>query len=170
MRLKCTKKLRSRIGETPEHHDAPGPSVLGDWVGNIVPVMGGEIIVFLNEGSLLTLVLPITALEDLAKSLRQELGRVLRELQVPQQFIVAADSAFSSVRIVPTDSRRMLSLLREVSYYCQDCVDFRPPHRIVNTLEIEIALTEWLHGPEPYVRPIDILRDTIDGFDSGFAA
>jgi hypothetical protein len=165
MRLKCTKKLRSRMEEMPGHVEQDGPIVLGDWVCNIVPIMGGEIIVLLNERTLLTVVLPISALQDLSGSLCQELPALLELLGAPSGFIEAVRGEFKLVSIAPTDSGRLLSLLREVSYYCQDRVDFKPPTRIVNARDLELALAGWLHGPELFQMPIDLLREMMDTFE-----
>ena len=71
------------------------------------------------------------------------------------------NSEISSISIAATDSRRMLALHRDASYYFQDSVDFIPPDRIRNQIEMEIHMANWLYGPSPYQRPIDLLHEIV---------
>ena len=162
MKLKSTRKLRTRIGEFPNNHDDRVSIVLGDWVGNIIPIMGGELLVFINELSLLTLILPISAIPHPAESLSREVSDLLQALQVPAALIQDVQRELAAVSVVPAESKRMLSLLREVSYYCQDVARFTPPDRIRNQLDMELELAEWLHGPAPYQIPTDLLREIVE--------
>ena len=68
----------------------------------------------------------------------------------------------AAVSVVPAESKRMLSLLREVSYYCQDVARFTPPDRIRNQQDMELELAGWLHGPAPYQMPTDLLREIVE--------
>jgi len=87
MMLKSTRKLRTRIGDFPDNHDDRVSIVLGDWVGNIIPIMGGELLIFINELSLLTVILPISAISDLAESLSREVSDLLQALQMPAAIV-----------------------------------------------------------------------------------
>jgi len=162
MKLKSTRKLRTRIGGFQNNHDDRVSIVLGDWVGNIIPIMGGELLVFINELSLLTVILPISAIPDLAESLSKEVSDLLQALQVPAALVQDVQRELAAVSVVPAESKRMLSLLREVSYYCQDVVRFTPADRIRNQLDMELDLAGWLHGPAPYQKPTDLLREIIE--------
>jgi len=159
--LKCTKRLLSRLGEVPEEVPSDGSQILGDWVGNIIPIMGGELLIFLNERSLLTIVLSPSAVSDLRASFCNQVILLLENLETPAAFNQEVKSEISAISIGVTDSRRMLALLRDASYYFQDAADFIPPDKIRNHIEMEIYMADWLYGPPPYQRPIDLLHGLV---------
>jgi hypothetical protein len=164
IKLKCTKKLLSRLGEIPSDIPSDSSQVLGDWVGNIIPIMGGELLIFLNERSLLTIVIERSAISDLRTAFRNQVIQLLEYLEIPEAYIQEVKSEMSMVSIVRTDGRRMLALLRDASYYFQNAVDFIPPDRIRNKIEMEMHMADWLYGPPPYQRPIDLLSELVQEF------
>ena len=161
IKLKCTKRLISRIGEGLDDVPSDGYKILGDWVGNIIPIMGGELLIFLNERSLLTIVLTTASFSNLQASFSNQVILLLEKLEIPEAFIQKVKSEMSTISIVVTDSRRMLALLRDASYYFQGAVDFVPPDRIRNHIEMENNMADWLYGPPPYQRPIDLLHELV---------
>ncbi len=161
IKLKCTKRLLSRLGEVHKEVPADDLKILGDWVGNLVPIMGGELLIFLNERSLLTIVLAPSAVNDLRASFTNQVIQLLENLELPEAFIQEVNSEISSISIGSTDSRRMLALHRDASSYYRDSVDFIPPDRIRNQIEMEIHMANWLYGPSPYQRPIDLLHELV---------
>lgn len=159
--LKCTKKLFSRIRESPEEIASKEPRLLGDWVANIIPIWGGELIIFINERTYLTLVLPISAVSDLQAAFRSQLFDLLRDLKVPKSFIGEVRTEISEISYTKTDSRRMLALLNDATYYYQDVVDFAPPDRIRNQVDMQLHMADWLYGPAPYQRPTVLLLEVV---------
>ena len=159
--LKCTKRLLSRLGEIHEKLPSDDSGILGDWVGNLVPIMGGELLIFLNERSLLTIVLASSAVNNLQISFSNQVIELLEYLELPKAFIQEVKSEISSISIAATDSRRMLALHRDASYYFQDSVDFIPPDIIRNQVEMEIHMASWLYGPAPYKHPLELLHELV---------
>jgi hypothetical protein len=162
--LKCTKRLLSRVNEPPKGVLSDEPAVLGDWVGNIIPIWGGELLLFLNERTLLTLILSTSSLSDLRSAFQSQLANLLKSLRVPKSVVQAVSLEISAISLTSTDNRRMLALLRDASYYYQDVVDFVPPDRIRNQVEMEMHMADWLYGPTPYQRPIDLLTKVVQEF------
>lgn len=161
IKLKCTKKLLYRLGETPTEMPSDIGQVLGDWVGNIIPIMGGELLVLLNEQCLLTIVLKPSVISDLRTAFSDRVILLLENLEIPEAFIREVNSEISVISIGRTDSQRMLALLRDASYYYKDAVDFIPPDKIRNQIEMELHMADWLYGPPPYQRPIDLLHKLV---------
>jgi hypothetical protein len=164
--IRCTKKLLSRISrESRSVGTGAGSDVLGDWVANVVPIMGGELILVLNEKSLLTLVLPASELEGLPAAIALEASRLLGVVGAPQAFVESALAEISEARPAPNQSRHFVGLLNQVTYAVQDAADFVPPARLRNQLALEQDLLDWLYGPHPnYLSPRDELARVIGAF------
>jgi len=157
--LKCTKRLLARLDVTPALAEPDPAPVLGDWFANVIPVWGGELIICLNERSLLTVILPASCTPALGASLRERVPILLRRLAAPSSFIVTVQGELEHVAIVKTDSRSMLSHLRDLSGFCEDAVDLQRFNK--SREEAEMRLADWLYGPSPYRSPIDLLREMI---------
>lgn len=159
VQIKCTRKLFTRIGVKPGSATVGKNPILGDWHANIIPVWGGEIIICLNEGSLLTVVLPATAATDLGAEIRYRAFGIIERLNVPARFAEAVEAEFERIIIVKADNRAMLGRLNQVALYVEGKIDMK---RMKQTQrEAEDFLTRWLHGPPPYRRPMDVLHDLI---------
>lgn len=156
VQIKCTRKLVRRIGAKPAGGESNPSTVLGDWHANIIPVWGGEIIISLNERSLLTVILPAAAVEDLGAELRYRAFSLIERLNLPARFV---EAEFESVVITKADNRTMLGRLNQVTLYCDGKIDLK--HFKQTQRASEDFLTRWLHGPPPYRRPMDVLNEVI---------
>ena len=52
-RLRCTKKLLARLHTSPVTSGADPTTRLGDWYANLLFRPGGQVVLFVNERSLL---------------------------------------------------------------------------------------------------------------------
>jgi hypothetical protein len=159
VQIKCTRKLVRRIGAKPAGGESNPSTVLGDWHANIIPVWGGEIIISLNERSLLTVILPAAAVEDLGAELRYRAFSLIERLNLPARFAEAVEAEFESVVITKADNRTLLGRLNQVARYAEGKIDLKHMERTQR--EAEDFLTRWLHGPPPFRRPMDVLHEVI---------
>lgn len=157
--IKCTKKLIARTCVKPTAAASTGNLILGDWHANIIPVWGGEIIICLGDQSLLTMVLPATAAADLGVALKARVLAMLDRINVPEDFLRAAENEFSEIVIRKADSRSTLGRLNQAAGPCQDMIDLK--HMNQSQRAIEDHFLQWLYGPEPYQRPADALHELI---------
>ncbi len=157
--INCTRKLLTRLGTKGVASADVASPILGDWHANVIPVWGGEIIIGLNEGSLLTVILPASAAEDLGRELRYRVFSLLERINVPARFAEAVEAEWESIVVAKADNRTMLGRLNQVAIYCERTIDLR--HMKRTQREAEDFLTRWLHGPAPYRRPTDILHELI---------
>jgi hypothetical protein len=157
--VKCTKKLLARVGAKPPVSEPNHSLILGDWFANIIPVWGGEVIVCLNEASLLTVILPASADAALGPEVRYRVFSLMERLNVPARFAEVVEAEFEPIVIARADNRTMLGRLNQVAMYCEGKVDLK--HFKRTQREAEDFLTRSLHGPQPYRRPVDVLEELI---------
>ena len=162
--IKCTRKLLRRLGVSGSVGVTSDSQPVYGWVTNLVPVMGGELVVALDERTLVTLVFPAAVIPQVGEAIRLELAWLLGEINVSEHFRAAVSRDFQHFQYLPTDSRRMLGLHREVSYFCQDGADFRPPGELHNQKDLELHLLGWLHGPAPFRTPVELLQRAVVEF------
>jgi hypothetical protein len=54
--LRCTKKLLARLGASPALDDVEPTTRLGDWYANLLFRPGGQVVLFVNERTLLPVI------------------------------------------------------------------------------------------------------------------
>jgi hypothetical protein len=75
--LRCTQKLQRFLGIVPVNILELTTATLGDWYANLVPTVSGDLIVFVNEKSLLTVAIPIEESNNLIPLFRLRVANLL---------------------------------------------------------------------------------------------
>lgn len=132
--LRATQRLQKRLGLRAAP-DAPPPTTrLGDWYANLIPE--GELIVCVSAQTLLPVVLPVRALDDLPAALADQLAKILRALKVPAASIDQERFAMRSSRFARTADRRVVGIMNEFA--------FAAVHRLSSEPGLGTDLDLWL--------------------------
>ncbi len=159
--LKCTRKLLSLVGGVTTEEPPPPTSALGDWYANVVPTVAGELIIFANEETLLSVALPIGMLDRLVPLFVARVYNLLMTIGVPEAVAARECAKMREVEFAKTSSRSVLGSLNQIAYYYQ-VVAARDPRRGPPSLsEAERQLSEYLHGPLDYVHPAEVAREQL---------
>ena len=117
--LKCTRKLLKLLGGiTTEEPPAP-TSALGDWYANVIPTAAGELIVFANKQTLLSVALPIEMIDTLVSAFAARVYNLLVLIDVAEKIALRESAEFRQVEFAKTTSRSVLGSLNEISYHYQ---------------------------------------------------
>ena len=76
--LRCTRKLLRRIDEAPSSEAVASTTVLGDWCANLLYLRPQQLVLAMNERSLLCVLVPAAPAATVAERLRLEVGGALR--------------------------------------------------------------------------------------------
>jgi hypothetical protein len=63
--LKCTRKLLKLLNVVPTEEPPSPTSALSDWYANVISTAAGELVVFVNERTLLSVALPTEMVDTL---------------------------------------------------------------------------------------------------------
>jgi hypothetical protein len=122
--LMCTQKLWRRVepgrpllAGAPRGAGRPAAdrSVLGNWSANLVTWAHEELVLFLNQKTLLAVVARPGPIEELALGLRIGLGAALVRLGVPDDRTEAEQAALADLALGRNDDRRLLGFLNDVA-------------------------------------------------------
>ena len=75
--IRCTRKLYKSLEITPLEIPEPPTGALGDWYANLIPTYAGDLIMFVNERSLLTVAIPVWEVENLIPLFRVRVKNLL---------------------------------------------------------------------------------------------
>ena len=114
--LRCTRKLLKRTDETPSSEAIAPTTVLGDWTANLLYTRPQQLVLAMNERSLLCVLVPAAPAATVAERLRVEVGGLLRGIGVPEAKVEAELAAMEQVAIAATASRALLGCMNDAVY------------------------------------------------------
>jgi hypothetical protein len=87
--LRCTKKLLARLGSKPVEDELEPTTRLGDWYANLLFPPGGQVVLAVNERSLLPVLVPAAPATTLVARLGRVVEEVLLRISVPDAVVEA---------------------------------------------------------------------------------
>jgi hypothetical protein len=113
--LRCTKKLLKYLGIDPIDEPSPSTGRLGDWYANLVPTYAGDLIMFVNEKTLITVAVPTLLDEELIFTFRSRVLNLLLMLEIPIRQIEQEINHYHEVEYAKTASRSVLGSMNDIA-------------------------------------------------------
>jgi hypothetical protein len=117
--LRCTKKLLKYLEVDPIDEPSSSTGRLGDWYANLVPTYAGDLIMFVNEKTLITVAVPTLLDEELISSFRSRVLNLLLMLEIPVQQIEQEINHYHEVEYARTASRSVLGSMNDIAFNYQ---------------------------------------------------
>lgn len=117
--LRCTRKLLQLLDGGPVDCVSEATAVLGNWYGNVVPTVAGELVVLANERTLLSVAVPAQMVDRLFTEFPARVYNLLRMIGVPTDIAMRECSELDTVMLARTESRSVLGSLNEIALHYQ---------------------------------------------------
>jgi hypothetical protein len=114
--LRCTAKLLRRLRAAPVAEPVAPTTTLGDWYANLLYERGGQVVLFVNERSLLPVLVSARDGSTLLPRLREAAREVLTRLGAPAAAVEAEVAAMAEARIARTASRQVLGSMTDFAW------------------------------------------------------
>lgn len=163
--LRCTRKLLDRVGVSAKVGTTPPTTVLGDWYANLVYARPQQLVLCINERSLLVVVLPARDFKNVAPRFRAQVASLLMRIGVPAQAIATEEKAMSEFAFGPTVNRKVLGCLNEAAFALS--YELENP-RVSSIAGLEDHFCEDIYSPTGYQRPRELALELFAA--SGVAA
>lgn len=111
--LRCTRKLLKRLGARPSSEAITPTTVLGDWYANLLYRRPQQLVLAMNERSLLCVLVPAAPVDRLGQRLRDAVGDLLLEIGVPSSLVAAEMQAMEPMSVGATASRAVLGCMND---------------------------------------------------------
>jgi hypothetical protein len=143
--LRCTGKAAAALGFHRERDVQPGTSPLGDWYVNLVATIDGGVFLFMNEQSLLAVIVPRYAMMSMNVFVAR-VGNLLSMIGVPNERIEEEIEHFRGARAGRTVSRKVRGVMNGLAARCQERVEMASPAAKVSISDFELELAKM---PQP---------------------
>ena len=161
--LRCTRKLCKFLEIVPVEMPEPPTGALGDWYANLVPTYAGDIIIFVNERSLVTVAVPVWESGNLIPIFRARVEYLLMMIGVPQKIIDTEISHLDPVQFARTASRSLLGSMNDIAWNYQVISEETDYIAHMNLSIAELKLSQMPSGPLNYRYPSEVAKELLLG-------
>jgi hypothetical protein len=154
--LRCTKKLLKALDIKPTDAVAPSTNILGEWYAHLIETAVGDLVVFANARTLLSVALPASAISQLIPLFTARVYNLLRIIGVPDRCANQEIASYQDVLFARTADRSVLGSLNEIARYYQYVAEASGPDEPISLQHIEQKLSRYLHKPLGYRYPADV--------------
>jgi hypothetical protein len=116
MIVRATKKLRQRLGSATPHDGEPSTTVLGEWYATVLPWRPRQLILLVNERTLLPMLMPLAPSATAPSRIGPEIAVALAAHQVPAVVIDGELSQMRDCRFAPTANRSVVGVMNEFAF------------------------------------------------------
>jgi hypothetical protein len=113
--VRATKKLRQRLGTAVPHHNEMSTTVLGDWYATLLPWRPRQLILLVNEQTLLPVLMPLAPAATAPSRIGPEIATALAAHRAPADLVDAELDQMRDCRIAPTANRSVVGIMTDFS-------------------------------------------------------
>jgi hypothetical protein len=162
--LRCTRKLLRRLGATPSSEAIAPTTLLGDWTANLLYTRPQQLVLAMNERSLLCVLVPAAPGDQLGLRLREAAAELLLEIGVPSGAVKTEVQAMEPMAIGATASRAILGCMNDAAFQLSQR---REPG--VSLRDLGLQLAENIYSLTDYQKPRHRALELFGGSAGGVA-
>lgn len=159
--LRLTHKLRKILDVDLSEHLQPTTSRLGDWYANFVPTCSGDLIVFVNERTLLSVAVPIWEADHLYPLFRMRLGNLLSMIGLLPGVVSTEIHHHKKTQFSTTKSRNVIGSMNDIGYQYQFFASIAKDKKDLSLSDMEIRLSQMPSKLIDYRIPADLVEELL---------
>lgn len=156
--LRCTQKLMRRLGVPRDVPLIPPTTALGDWYANLLYVRPHQLVLGMNERSLLLVLVPAREAKSLHVRLREAALSLLSRIGVSATSLAAEAREMNEVRFGPTANRRVVGCMREAAFALS--LEFES-QRFTSLEQLEDYFSEFIYSTTGYREPRELALELL---------
>jgi len=160
--LRCTQKLLKFLGIVPAKTLELTTAALGDWYANLVPTESGDLIVFVNERSLLTVAVTVWESKHLVSLFCLRVFNLLGMIGIDPGEIVNEINHFDRVQFGKTVSRSVLGSMNDIAWQYQVRAEAARDKTDLSLSEAEASLSQMPCKPIGYKVPAEVAKELLE--------
>lgn len=159
--LRLTHKLQKLLDIDLTEQLKPTTSKLGDWYANLVPTCAGDLIVFVNEKTLLSVAIPIWETDNLLLLFRLRIENLLRMIGIQSKAIDHELHHYSDIQFGKTRSRSVLGSMNDFAFQYQVIAEQAKNKADLSLSNAEYELSQMPCKPIDHRAPSDLVKELL---------
>ena len=158
--LRCTQKLLRRLKRPAKRETGSPTTILGDWYVNLLYTRPHQLVLCVNERSLLSVILMARDLDSLIPRFQRGVFELLMAIGIPSHAVQAEGREMKEVAFGKTASRSVLGSMKEITFALRLELDRSP---LSSPLELSLFLSTVLMGGIGMRCPREVARELLRG-------
>jgi len=159
--LRLTNKLQKLLAIDLTDQLKPTTSKLGDWYANLVPTYSGDLIIFVNEKTLLSVAIPIWESDNLLSLLCLRIVNLLGMIGIQSKAIENEMSHYDHFQFSKTRSRSVLGSMNDFAFHYQIMAEEAENKADLSLSNAEYRLSQMPCKPIDYKFPSDVAKELL---------
>ena len=159
--LRLTHKLQKLLDIDLTEQPKPTTSKLGDWYANLVPTCAGDLVIFVNEKTLLSVAIPIWESENLLLLFRLRVENLLGMIGIQSKAIDHELSHYSHIQFGNTRSRSVLGSMNDFAFQYQVIAEEAENKAHLSLSNAEYKLSQMPCKPIDYRTPSEVVMELL---------
>jgi hypothetical protein len=162
--VRCTRKLLQRVGP-PAKLGPASTTLLGDWYGTYLPWRPRQVALFVNERTLLPVLVPLAPAGTLLGRFPDQFAAVLAAHQIPESVASAEVAATREAWLSTTSNRSVVGSMNEFAFLAE--ANRRGEQPVTDLVDLSVKLARTPCGPlyNRHVSPDRELRALLGELD-----
>jgi hypothetical protein len=167
--LYCTQKLLKELGKPPLQNpdNEPNKESLGNWYANLLRIDKRKCILFTNEKTLYSFLIPKVKKENLKNIIDEFLFNLNMNLQAegfPLEVIHRVMQEYPDIGFAKTASRHVLGSMNELAFQYENLiVNFTEGIENIRILGVNKDINRTIMRGIKYLHPIEMLQELLLG-------
>ena len=159
--LRLTHKLQKLLNIDLTEQLKPTTSKLGDWYANLVPTYSGDLIIFVNEKTLLSVAIPIWESDHLLLLFRLRVGNLLGMIGIQSKAIENELSHYDPIQFGKTRSRSVLGSMNDIAFQYQVIAEMAGTEADLSLSNAEYQMSQMPFKSIHYRGPSDVVKELL---------
>jgi hypothetical protein len=159
--LRLTHKLQKLLEIDLTEQLRSTTSKLGDWYANFVPTYSGDLILFVNEKTLLSVAIPMWESNHLLLLFRLRVGNLLGMIGIPSKVIDQELQHYNDIQLDKTRNRRVLGSMNDIAFQYQGIAEMAENKRDLSLSNAEYQMSQMPCKPIDYRAPMDVAKELL---------
>ncbi len=159
--LRLTHKLQKLLDIDLDEQHKPTTSRLGDWYANFVPTYSGDLILFVNEMTLLSVAIPFLESSNLLLWFRLRVGNLLGMIRIPSVAIDQELRHYNNIQFGKTVSRSVLGSMNDIAFQYQVIAEMAENEADFSLSNAEYQMSQMPCKPIDYRGPMDVAKELL---------
>jgi hypothetical protein len=158
---RLTHKLQKVLQLDLTNELRPTTSNLGDWYANFVSTYSGDLVVFVNEKTLLSVAIPIWESAHLLSLFRVRVVNLLGILGIQPKIIENELSHYDEIQFGKTRSRSVLGSMNDIAFQYQVLAEMAENKADLSLSKAEYQMSQMPCKPIGYRVPSDLVKEIL---------
>jgi hypothetical protein len=167
--IHCTQKLLKELGSPPLQSPDTSPNTgLGNWYANLLRIDRRKCILFTNEKTLYSFLMPKVKKENLMNIINEFLFNLNINLQAegfPLEVINRVLSEYTDMGFAKTASKTVLGAMTQLMFEIEVLIEMKDGLENVKVLEMNKDINRSLMRGSRHLHPIEMLQELLTGVE-----